>query len=165
MAAHCAARLVVGGGLPDECGVDFFRDVEYALSWRQPVFLAAGLGGITRLIAAGVAARPWAWHPDAVPSDLVEGAHPELVEKLVQLNGFPWVGPGQDLEWNFLQGDSSSPYLFNGLLPEENEQLEHTRNPRVLASLTARGLSRLAALTEQDPAAVPFWNPSQNGSP
>lgn len=167
---YSRALLVVDGGLSHQDS-SVVEDVSRALSSRHPIYLASGVGGVTRLISSALAAEPRSWERgEDIPDDLDVEDSP-LRESLVDLNRCPFVMPGQILDWNYLNGlngfnrGSSHLHQFmaNGLLPEETEQLEHTVNGRVVASLAVRGLARWVSLAQPDLANVHRWPAWQAG--
>ncbi|MEU6272216.1 hypothetical protein ABZ871_07300 [Streptomyces populi] len=88
----------------------------------QPLYLAAGFGGVTADIVRALRIDDCAW----LPTDPDTGSHdPRLVAGLEEL-----------------RSRAKAPELHNGLTQEENRRLTASRSPDEVAELVALGLGR-----------------------
>ncbi|MFS8201674.1 hypothetical protein ACLVWQ_23635 [Streptomyces sp. CWNU-52B] len=90
----------------------------------QPLYLAAGFGGVTVDIVRALGIDDCAWlpgDPDAAPAD------PRLLAGLERL-----------------RAHAKAPRPSNGLSPEENRRLAASHSPDEIAELVVLGLGRLA---------------------
>jgi hypothetical protein len=129
MRGRTQGRVILGGRRHGFAGryPGLIEEVMIALAAPdpQPLYLAAGFGGVTADIVRALAVDDLAWLPtaaDAPPDD------PRLAEGLGRLAALP-RGP----DW---QG------LNNGLTDEENRCLAATHRPSEIAALVSLGLGR-----------------------
>lgn len=126
MAAHTHARVLIGGRRHGFQGriPGLMEEALLSIEANQPIYLAAGFGGVTADIARAVGVDGGSWLPrreDALPDDerLIEGAN-ELAEA-ARRNG-------------------ASP--ANGLTDDESRRLAATHRPSEIAALLSLGLAR-----------------------
>lgn len=127
MAAHTQGRVFLGGkrdGFEGEMpGV--LEEAIISLEYGQPIYLAAGLGGITYDIARALGVNDGGWLPEATDAS----APDERLKK----------GLARLAEAAKASEDRS---LDNGLTAEENRRLAACHRPSEIAALISLGLGR-----------------------
>jgi hypothetical protein len=123
-------RLVIGGKRFDYSGPmpGLLQEALLSLRAKQPLYLAAGFGGITLDMAAAVDAdtrKLLPAHPADRALDAGSSAALDALRRLVADTG--WVR------------------LNNGLSDDENRRLAATHRPAEIAALVSLGLGRVAA--------------------
>lgn len=130
MAEETDGRVLLGGKRSGFSGAlpGLMEEALLTLKAGTPLYLAAGLGGVTADIVRALSIDDCAWLPpvpDAGPDDprLVTGRNLLMAERKAQ-------------EWGGLR---------NGLSDDENRRLAATHRPGEIATLVGLGLGRLAA--------------------
>lgn len=140
MTADCAARVAIGGPSTGFKGrlPGILEEVLLALRARQPVYLVAGFGGVTRQIydcLGGVRHRDL-----SLPIQIA--ARPEYGTLIGDLaateDAIDWDGIVTELEQMGLDGLADG----NGLDPDENAALATTRNPLEIVYWVSKGLAK-----------------------
>jgi hypothetical protein len=140
---HIDGRIVLGGKRRDFQGEipGLMEESLLSLEAGQPLYLAAGFGGVTLDIARALGVDDGSWFP-TIPDD--ESADPRVA-----------AGAGKLAE--FARSDSWQG-LRNGLSEEENRTLAVSWRPSEIAGLAALGLGRIWQQSKSD-------NTQGDGSP
>jgi hypothetical protein len=129
MTAHTSARVLLGGRRHGYTGAlpGVLEEAVMALHAGQPLYLAAGFGGVTLDIAAAVDRRCAGLCPTHASDPASDGRTVEALDALQAMLG--------TCGWNG---------LANGLDDDENLRLATTHRPSEIAALVCLGLGRKA---------------------
>jgi len=137
MAAHTAGRMLLGGkrqkrsdAMPDGYTGDMpgvLQEALLALERDQPLYLAAGFGGVTLNIACAVDLSLDGFCPRHSGDPALDDATAAALSQV-----------------RSLVGTTGWDRMHNGLDAEENRQLAMTHRPTEIAALVALGLGRIA---------------------
>lgn len=127
MAAHTQGRVFLGGkreGFQGEMP-GLLEEAIISLEQGQPIYLAAGLGGVTYDIARALCVNDGEWLPEATN---VPKTDERLTQGLARLTETAKATKGHSLN--------------NGLSKEENSRLAACHRPSEIAALISLGLGR-----------------------